>query len=846
MAYRDPQPLEFSGLHVVVLTGDNGAGKSTLLDAITWALWGQARAKRDDELIHQGATEMRVALIFSEGKDIYQVVRSRKIGKATKGKAPASSGTLEFFIKTANNGWNQLTEGRTSDTQDKIVRTLNLTYDTFINSAYLKQGRADEFTLKPPAQRKELLGEILNLDVWQSYEAQAKERLAALEAQQIKLKLDLDQAEAEMARLPEYERMLGEANAAARDAQNTMDEAEAAMTEIERQRERVKSLRAQLAQAEARLRGVQGEMDKLHAERGQHTDLLRQYQAALQQRDEIEHGYAELEQARATNEALNIKLASMAGLNERKYAADTAINDARRALQSDLDGKSRRLSEIQLLASDQELVARLGEVNAELARLEAARREREQLQSQLSEARERGGEARAQNDVLRREMNDLRARIKALERVGAICPTCGRELAEVDRVRLLDEWTNQGTERGDAYRANETLVKQLTDRRAEIEGQIESVERALPGLPALQREQVALTARIARAEEAEAQLPEAKMLVAEVQAVLNRQDYALDAQTALGEVTRELAALGYDAAAHSRLRQDLQTRLNAYAERKAQLDRATIAVESEQRALQTLDLQEQSLVQRKTSEQKTVSDLHLAIAECVRELQQEPEVSATLSRARDEYFRAQRRVGEANQRVQSSIAMQGTRDRLAGELAASRRRQSLLEELRLAFSKNGVPAMIIENVLPELEVSANALLGKMTNGRMNVRFETQRLTQKGDTAETLEIRISDELGERAYEMYSGGEAFRVNFAIRIALSKLLAHRAGARLQTLFIDEGFGTQDAQGRERLVEAIKAIEDDFERIVVITHIAELQDAFPARIEVTKTAKGSAARIV
>ena len=137
--------------------------------------------------------------------------------------------------------------------------------------------------------------------------------------------------------------------------------------------------------------------------------------------------------------------------------------------------------------------------------------------------------------------------------------------------------------------------------------------------------------------------------------------------------------------------------------------------------------------------------------------------------------------------------------------------------------------MVIENVLPELESSANALLGRMSNGRMNVRFETQRLTQKGETSETLEIRISDELGERAYEMYSGGEAFRVNFAVRIALSKLLAHRANAKLQTLFVDEGFGTQDAQGRERLVEAIRAIEPDFERVFVITHIEELEGRLP-----------------
>ena len=149
--------------------------------------------------------------------------------------------------------------------------------------------------------------------------------------------------------------------------------------------------------------------------------------------------------------------------------------------------------------------------------------------------------------------------------------------------------------------------------------------------------------------------------------------------------------------------------------------------------------------------------------------------------------------------------------------------------------------MIIETVVPELERSANELLARMTDGQMHVRIETQRETKTGDLREALEIIISDELGDRPYELYSGGEAFRINFAIRIALSRLLARRAGAQLRSLFIDEGFGTQDIRGREHLISAINSIQDDFDRILVITHLDELKDAFPARIEVTKTSDGS-----
>jgi len=90
-------------------------------------------------------------------------------------------------------------------------------------------------------------------------------------------------------------------------------------------------------------------------------------------------------------------------------------------------------------------------------------------------------------------------------------------------------------------------------------------------------------------------------------------------------------------------------------------------------------------------------------------------------------------------------------------------------------------------------------------------------------------------------MFSGGEAFRINFALRIALAKLLARRAGAPLPTLVIDEGFGTQDNPGREKLIEAINSVQEDFQKIIVITHLEELKDVFPVRINVAKTPEGS-----
>jgi len=849
MAYREAEPIDFAGLHTVVLTGDNGAGKSTLLDAITWALWGQARAKRDDELISQGANEMRVGFTFSEGRDVYQVVRTRKIGKSTgKGKAPSSSGSLSFFIKDENTtgGWRQLDEPKVSETQAKIIRTLNLTYETFVNSAFLKQGRADEFTLKAPAERKALLSEILNLDIWPEYEDRVKERIAVIERERDKRMQDLNNAVAEMNMLPEHERALSEAQTALQQAITTAEQAEAAMAEMNRQRERARGLREQVNLAQNRVREIDATLARLESDRQRHQLVLAQYQTALDQRTIIEQGFADLEKARQDNEAFNLKLSSMVDLNARKSKAEHTMADARRVLLSQRDAAQRHLDQLRQNAVEDALQQQLALLAAQMAQLHGQQEQREALTQQIRQSSEQQGEARAQNQTLKAEMNELKARIDALSKVGAICPTCGRELAEDDRVRILADWTTRGKQRAGVYRANEASVKELADKAASLEKQLADTDKALRALPALQREVSAIEARLNQAYEAAAQLPAAQTAVQQAQAEIDAEQFAPEARAELAAVVQELAALGYDAKTHMHLRDVRLPQLQAFVERKSQLDRAALGVESEQRAMQNLQLQVQNQQTQRERELAQVQALQGELAECDKALAGANQTATALQGAREELFRAQRKVGEANQRVQACLALRGTRIRLERELEELVRQQSMLEELRQAFGKNGVPAMIIESVLPELEAQSNDLLSRMSNGRMNVRFETQRATQSGNVSETLELRINDELGERAYEMFSGGEAFRINFAVRIALSKLLAYRAGARLQTIFIDEGFGTQDAQGREALVDAINSVARDFERIVIITHIDELKDAFPARIEVQKTPAGSQARVV
>ena len=152
----------------------------------------------------------------------------------------------------------------------------------------------------------------------------------------------------------------------------------------------------------------------------------------------------------------------------------------------------------------------------------------------------------------------------------------------------------------------------------------------------------------------------------------------------------------------------------------------------------------------------------------------------------------------------------------------------------------------MEETLPEIEQEANDLLARLTDNQASIKIESLKDLKRGGTKETLDIHIADAQGTRPYELFSGGEAFRIDFALRIALSKLLVRRAGTSLQTLIIDEGFGSQDEEGLARIMDALYAIQDDFEKIIIVSHLPTMKDQFPVHFYVQKDVSGTAVQVI
>jgi len=841
MCYRQAT-LDFSGIHVACLAGENGAGKSALLDAITWALWGRSRAKRDDDLVYLGddEQEMTVEFTFSLGEQTYRVLRRRKVQKR-------GSTLLDFQVLDAQQSgqWRSIAESGVRATQAKIERVLRLDYDTFINSAFLRQGRADEFTIKTAAERKRVLGDILGLDRWTVYEERAKERWRAVQAEAEVVELRLQEIEHELARRPEYEADLEAAQAAVDELSAALEETRAAYQRIETARAELRHVEMQRAELADRIVQAEQEIQALLDERSAREGRLSEYERLVAEADQIEAGHVAYQRAVEQEQALGAKLRQSVELNERRMALESQLTEGRRQIEMEQEILGRRIAELESRLPAESMLIEYEEVQAQLAHLDQLLESKEAARQDLARIDEKRAELRARNESVSGEMEARKDRLVLLERAGAECPLCNQPLTDEHRPRLLEQIQAEGEERGDAYRANQAMAKRLAERAQALEGQIVDSDRMLLDLSALQRKEASVAERLERGRQAAGALDEAREELVRLEERLEREDYAPQARVELARVLRQAEELGYEASAHEAARAAV-ARGQVFAERKARLASAQSEIEQERAALERLEQTIQRWRQQIEAEQVRREELERKTSELHEDLEDAPAVEAELQRVRAREASARQRLGASQQRLEACKAMElqlAEKRKRREELSAS---QSIYQELKTAFGVRGVQAMIIEAAVPEIETEANRLLARMTGGRMHVRFDTQRETLAGEVRETLEIRIADELGTREYSLYSGGEAFRVNFAVRVALSKLLARRAGAQLQMLVIDEGFGTQDSQGRQRLVEAINAIQDDFARVLVITHIDELKDAFPTRIQVAKTSEGSVVSVV
>ncbi len=841
MCYKDNVPeLNFDGFQIATISGDNGNGKSAIIDAITWALWGKARSRSDDDLVHSTENYMEVEFEFVAGKQHYRVLRKRSKPKNRRGTGQSS---LDLFI-ASDGTYNTISGERIRDTQQKIIDILHMDYSTFINSAFLRQGHADQFTVADAAQRKKILADILRLNIYDDLETRAKELTKDRTTEANQLAAMLLEIDNELVHKSTYMNELHETESELSNLEILVQTGTTEVRRLQDQKESLERNQSQLMQLKEQSSKLINDKERWHLLTNQHQSNIEDYEALISQRSYIEAQYKRLREVAKDNQELDERLSLLVKLIEQKNKLGEVINSAQNELLTNHTRIEAIINQLKVKADELPLLrVRLKNEQSSRATLDKLENDMREKRHLIQQMNSEIHYLTSHRETLQKESQELDGKLTQLtDQTDATCPLCGRELTTDGHQFIMNNYITERKRNETILLTEESELAKKGKERLVLENELAKlVERFQQHSTSQQIQFGSLMRQIQESEDASKQIKAKESQKLSLEEHLTSKNFALKEQAALKQVEDSISRLDYDSTRHDKVRQELAS-LEMYRDLKRKLEEALGGIDHERMIITQAREAVIDLDHRLATNQRQMEALELELehfAELGNELQDSEAKLTTLS---EQLRQSQEKVGSLKANLERCIQLEKRRKDRDKRLTKARKDIIIYQELVEAFGKKGIQALLIESAIPEIEAEANQLLGKMTDYRMNVKFETQKETKKGDVIETLDIRISDELGMRDYEMFSGGEAFRINLAIRIALSRLLARRAGAPLPTLIIDEGFGTQDNTGIEKLKEAITSIQGDFQKILVITHIGELRDAFPVRINVFKTAAGSA----
>lgn len=843
MSYRNATVVDFSNVRTACLSGENGAGKSALLEAMTWAIWGKSRASSGRDVVTIGESQVEVTFDFQLADRLYRVFRRQSVGART-------STTLEFYVRSTDSDdeteWHAITGDSTRETERTIVETLRLDYDTFVNSAFLMQGQADAFTEKAPGERKKVLANILNLGDYDVLATASRERERTLRARTQHLTGQIDRIDARLTARPQVEHELEQLGAQMIEASNAVERLEAETQAIQEALSAMAALLQSMESTTQRLQRQRSNLSELvNAQQVDHR-ALSAVAGLIARGEAIEADFASLLKWR---EAAN----HQADLLRQRQPLDARLRELERTVERERNIQQRRIDSLgHEITQIEHQLATITRAESELTALTGSLEKSGDLASDLQAARQALRDAESEKvrldaecHALKSAMNDIKANMELLETGNAECPICRRPISDGEHKHVEELWRNEGTSLGNSFRANRDRIRELDVQIPESVARIERLEKLQTEIAEKQSTVRRLQTEIAARQQIESDLGEKRAQLATEQKQLDQRIVAAKQEAEIRTITQELEKLQYDSDVATQAEQEMR-RLQRAEQEHAELQTSRIRHSHLQDAIE-------NRTRRINELESDISTMETELAQMQAQLADEPalrskfnERSDDLQRVRAERDRVQAQFGSVTGQMMELDALADEVNELRAERENVLFDADAYRELTLAFGRNGIQAMIVETILPELEDEANRLLARMTSSHLQVRFRSTRQAISNDNIiETLDIVIRDETGERPYALYSGGEAFRVDFAIRVALSKLLARRAGTTIDMLIIDEGFGTQDARGRDGLIEALRSVEEDFATILVITHIDDVRDMFPTRIEVTKTEAGSSVAV-
>lgn len=850
--YRD-ETFSFDGIRFCTINGSNGVGKSSLfMDAMADALFEETR---EGELTGWICNDLdarsgSIKFTFKLGERLYRVTRTRqKSGKATLNIAECVEGE-----------WVDRSKEKFKDTQAEIINIIGMDSLTLKACALIMQDQYGLFLQADKEARMNILASILGLGIYADMQELAANRATETNRN---IRTLADRADTITAGLPDKAELTAQIEEAEERRKNLEAQAQQKAKEVDGLKVK---LNTQL-EAAGRIIKLNGKIANLTTQKAAKeaikttqvgiitaADTILANEADIVAGVETYNGLLEQEKELIKGKATYDNLAA------RKKQIENAIEQSENSAEEMRKKKATlTLMKIgplqQALTHTEELKTKHEEYEATVSRIA----EQEALAPEYTERRDAVITAEKELERIEKEYETehtrLSLRISTLKEKVELLENSGCPDVEKARCKFLADAHMAKELLPEAEAAMSTLETEYKNIRQQASEALEAAQKAL-GESLYDPEEVAtLQGNLKLLETAEKEYNNLEAQRAELELITERaselEKTVADAEATteknkaeLANIEQQLQKVETASEDYDRLQQEIEVarqwtekekqlpvareKKAAAAQRVLELDTEIETIEAEIAEAETEKAAEQS---KTVGKEELQSQVDAAEAE-IKTLQEAAQSAAmTLGGLRKQAEQAETKLAEATE-------LQKQANELGGKAAG-------YEELKKAFSQDGIPHNIIRSIIPVFEATATNILGQMSQGHMSVEFVTEKVLKSNSKKEvtTLDIVINDSItGRLPYMSRSGGERVKAALSVILALSEIKSSKAGVQLGFLFIDEP-PFLDAPGVQAYCDALEAIQQRYAslKVMAITHDPAMKSRFPQSVDVVKTPEGS-----
>jgi DNA repair protein SbcC/Rad50 len=837
LSHKDTE-IDLGAIRAACIQGDNGAGKSGLVDGILYALFGQTSRGTGDSLVKTGETEMGAIFDFIQAGRCYRA--SRKRVSTGRGRSDMALGVYN------GDGPSSLEVVATGDAvTESVMKVLGRDFKTFTASSFLLQGQQERIILSTPKERFQIVFNILGLDRYSKYKEtftrrknRLNDRVSVVEEEIARIVAEMRDPEEILRRRMDLEQTLSTLRSTVREKESllTLKSSEAAVLrsrlgEFDAIRKEIAELKK--GRTESALR-----RNEIEKKTPAFPDGKQQEGLALVERLSLEDALsrvAEIEGGLKNADSLKKQAES---LMSSKVSLENSVSDAEKRVaryRKIVESKEKILSVVEQEKKEKErlrtLKAQAEDMQRQIDDLNAAVRKSSEIETAV---------AVAEGKIKSREKERL-VNLKAVQ----------DRLANAEReASLIDKTTCKGE---GGYSSCPLITKAVESRssapaiRAEIEklskrpvydedGQVQNLRRELSSLPADAKQMVFTVEKDLNSVKETIKISEAKLDVMstwtkQATEIENAEKELAGASALIASTKLRIAGVEKSISAVSADVSKLDLLSGELSLLKIVAERLRMAAD-----MKGFDLEISAI-------EKSLNELGKKISEADALKSNLLSLEAELAAVRSELDGLKKSETDTSKELSiltvrfDATVKNGEKKKGYEKDVEDLRRNIHISEVIEDFCEK-VPLFILDNILPIVEEEANKVLDEISSTGMRIEFRTEKVTKTTKSVrDTLDIIVSDVMGERPIGQYSGGEKTRLVLAITVGLAELSSRKAGVKINTLVIDEPAGLDESGLRDfgrcvnRLVDA-----GMFETILVVAHDKKLLDVFDQKIIVTK----------